>query len=193
MWARNGPPAGFFLQPGTTRADFFAGRWRAVGVQRPVGGFMEQFDEIWDDGAANADLELNSDPEELWRSLIPDEQYPRYWSESVLSQDPEEDGTESGGLLFVDGDAENELTAELRLSELWARCDSGCLAMDEFFELSALITQVQGIPGSLCVDCEMLNRPNVSANWALATTTLCRSHLRFRLGHARIDGGPGRH
>ena len=47
---------------------------------------MEQFDEIWDDGAPNADLELNSDPEELWRSLIPDEESPRYWSESVWSR-----------------------------------------------------------------------------------------------------------
>jgi hypothetical protein len=35
----------------------------------------------------------------------------------------------------------------------------------------------------------MLERPNVSANWALATTTLCRGHLRFRLGHAQIEGG----
>jgi len=103
---------------------------------------MEQFDEIWDDGAANADLELNSDPEELWRSLIPDEEYPRYWSESAWSHDPEV-GSESGALLFADGAAETELAAELRLSELWARCDSGCLAMDEFFELSALITRVQ--------------------------------------------------
>jgi hypothetical protein len=41
----------------------------------------------------------------------------------------------------------------------------------------------------LCVDCAMLDRPNVSANWALATTTLCRGHLRFRLAHAHIDGG----
>jgi hypothetical protein len=35
----------------------------------------------------------------------------------------------------------------------------------------------------------MLDRPNVAANWALAGTTLCRGHLRFRLGYARIDGG----
>jgi hypothetical protein len=150
---------------------------------------MEQFDEIWDDGAANADLELNSDPEELWRSLIPDEDSPRYWSESVWSHDA---GDESGALLFPDGTAEIELAGELRLSELWARCEGGCLAMDEFFELSTLITQVQGLPGSLCVDCDMLGRPNVDSNWALATTTLCRAHLRFRLGHARIDGGSGR-
>ena len=152
---------------------------------------MEQFDEIWDDGAPNADLEINSDPEELWRSLIPDEETPRYWSESVWSHDTE-DRSESGAVLFADGGAELELGAELRLSELWARCERGCLGMGEFFELSALITQVQGIPGSLCVDCEMLHRPNVSVNWALATTTLCRSHLRFRLDHARIDGGAGR-
>jgi hypothetical protein len=191
MWARKGPQAGFVLQPGCTRADFVARRRRAVGTKRPVGGMMEQFDEMWDDGAANADLELNSDPEELWRSLIPDEVHSRYWSESVWSQDSE-DGSESGALLFADGAAESELAAELRLSELWARCDSGCLAMEEFFELSALITRVQGIPGSLCEDCDMLNRANVNANWALAATSLCRSHLRFRLGHARIDGGSGR-
>ena len=142
-------------------------------------------------GAPEAEIELNSDPEELWRSLIADEEYPRYWSESVWSHHAE-DVFESGPLLFADGDAETELTHELRLSELWGHCESGCLAMDEFFELSALITQVQGLPGSLCVDCAMLGRPNVSPNWALATTTLCRDHLRFRLGHARIDGGAGR-
>ena len=150
---------------------------------------MEQFDEIWDDGAPAADLEINSDPEELWRSLIPDEDSPRYWSESVWSHDA---GDDSGALLFTDGGAEAELAGELRLSELWARCEGGCLVMDEFFELSALITQVQGLPGSLCVDCDMLGRPDVSPNWALATTTLCSAHLRFRLGHARIDGGAGR-
>jgi hypothetical protein len=112
------------------------------------------------------------------------------WSHDAAPEAKDAPGSDA--LLFSDGGAEAELAAELRLSELWARCDSGCLAMDEFFELSALITQVPGLPGSLCVDCEMLNRPNVNANWALATTTLCRSHLRFRLGHARIDGGAGR-
>ena len=150
---------------------------------------MEQFDEIWDDNAQNADLELNSDPEELWRSLLPDEDSPRYWSESVCSPDA---GDDSVALLFTDGAVEAVLAAELRLSELWARCEGGRLEMDEFFELSALITQVQGLPGALCVDCDMLGRPDVSPNWALATTTLCRAHLRFRLDHARIDGGAGR-
>jgi hypothetical protein len=152
---------------------------------------MEQFDESCDDGALEAELELDSDPEELWRSLIADEEYPRYWSESVWSH-AGEDPSEIGDLLFVDRESEAELRNELRLAELWDLCESGCLAMHEFFELSALITQVPGLPGSLCADCDMLGRPNVSTNWALATTTLCRSHLRFRLGHARIDGGTGR-
>jgi hypothetical protein len=152
---------------------------------------MEHLDEGRDEVAAEAELEADSDPEALWRSLVADEDYPRYWSESVWSHDAEE-VSRSGALLFVDRDAEAELSNELRLSELWGLCESGHLAMDEFFELSALIAQVQGLPGSLCVDCEMLRRPNVSPNWALATTTLCRAHLRFRLGHARIDGGTSR-
>src|SRR5271156_3191660 len=149
---------------------------------------MEHFDESWDEVAPEAELEVDSDPEALWRSLVADEDYPRYWSESVWSHDAEE-VFRSGALLFVDRDAEAELCNELRLSELWGLCESGSLAMDEFFELSALITEVEGIRGSLCADCAMLGRPNVSANWALSTTTLCPSHLRFRLGHARIDGG----
>ncbi len=152
---------------------------------------MEQFDESWDDSALEAELELDSDPEELWRSLVADEELPRYWSESVWSH-AAEDGPETGALLFVDHEAEGELANELRLAELWDLCESGCLGMHEFFELSALLTQVPGLPGSLCADCEMLGHPNVSPNWALATTTLCRAHLRFRLGHARIDGGSGR-
>jgi hypothetical protein len=152
---------------------------------------MEHFDESWDEAAAADEPDPDSDPEELWRSLVADEDYPRYWSESEWSHDAE-DVLRAGALLFVDGDAEAELSKELRLAELWGLCESGRLAMDEFFELSALIAQVQGLPGSLCVDCEMLRRPNVGPNWALATTTLCRAHLRFRLGHARIDGGTSR-
>jgi hypothetical protein len=148
---------------------------------------MEHFDESWDE----VELEVDSDPEALWRSLVADEDYPRYWSESVWSHDAEE-VFRSGALLFVDRDAEAELCNELRLSELWGLCEDGRLAVDEFFELSTLIARVQGLPGSLCVDCEMLRRPNVSPNWALATTTLCQAHLRFRLGHARIDGGTSR-
>src|SRR5580693_7211743 len=100
---------------------------------------MEQFDESIEDNALEAELELDSDPEELWRSLIADEEYPRYWSESVWSHDAGE-ACEVGALLFVDRGAEVELCNELRLAELWDLCESGCLAMHEFFELSALIT-----------------------------------------------------
>jgi hypothetical protein len=162
-----------------------------VGAQHSAGGTMDHFDESWDEAPSEAEPDVDSDPEELWRSLVADEDYPRYWSESEWSHDAD-DVLLSGALLFVDRDAEAELSNELRLSELWGLCETGCLDMDEFFELSALIAQVQGLPGSLCVDCEMLRRPNVSPNWALATTTLCRAHLRFRLGHARIDGGTSR-
>jgi hypothetical protein len=152
---------------------------------------MEQFDETWDDSALEAELELDSDPEELWRSLIADEEHPRYWSESVWTHDAE-DVWDAGALLFVDGEVESGLTDELRLSELWHLCEGGRLAMGEFFELSALITEVPALPGSLCVDCKMLGRPHSTVSWALAATTLCRSHLRFRLEHARIDGGTAR-
>ncbi len=148
---------------------------------------MEHFDESGDE----AELGVDSDPEALWRSLVADEDHPRYWSESVWSHDVE-DVCPTGARLFVDRDAEAELCDELRLSELWGLCQSGRLTMEEFFELSALIAHVGGIPGSLCVDCEMLRRPHASPNWALATTSLCRAHLRFRLGHARIDGGTSR-
>ena len=156
---------------------------------------MECFDENRDDGTPEVELELDSDPEELWRSLIADEAYFRSWSGRVWSHGPE-DGVEAGGetgvMLFADTGAEPELCQEMRLSELWGLCDRGYLAMDEFFELSALITEVPGIPGALCADCDMLGRPNVSANWALAATTLCPAHLRFRLGQSRIDGGTSR-
>jgi hypothetical protein len=160
---------------------------------------MEHFDGSREDDAAEAkvdaaleaELELDSDPEELWRSLIADEEYPRYWSENVWSHGAA-GLPEIGALLFADSGSEADLCNEIRLSELWGFCESGCLAMDEFFELSALITEVLGLPGCLCADCDMLGRPNVSPNWALATTNLCRSHLRFRLGHVRIDGGTSR-
>jgi hypothetical protein len=152
---------------------------------------MEWFDESWDDAAPEVELEPGSDPEELWRSLIADEEYPRYWSESVWTHDPDH-AFDKSGPLFVDRTAETQLCNEIRLSELWGLCEIGGLAMGEFFELSALITDVRGIPRSLCADCDMLGRPNVNSNWALATTGLCAAHLRFRLGHARIDGGTSR-
>jgi hypothetical protein len=152
---------------------------------------MEWFDESWDDAAPEVELQPGSDPEELWRSLIAEEEYARYWSENVWSHDPDH-VFEKSDLLFADKGAETQLRNEIRLAELWGLCETGSLAMAEFFELSALITEVRGIPGSLCADCDMLGRPNVKPNWALATTGLCESHLRFRLGHARIDGGTSR-
>jgi hypothetical protein len=149
---------------------------------------MGSIDKGREDAFSEVGLEHGSDPDALWRSLIADDEHPRYWSESVWGHG----AGEVASLLFADMGAEADLSNEIRLSELWDHCDVGCLCMEEFFELSALIGEVQGIPGSLCVDCDMLCRPNVGANWALAATTLCRSHLRFRLGHARIDGGTSR-
>jgi hypothetical protein len=119
---------------------------------------------------------------------IPDARPRRYWAERA-SAEPFDDDFSSGPILFAERGAEAELRREIRLSELWARCQGGFFSLHEFGELSTLITEVDGIKGSLCVDCAMLDRPNVSANWALANTTLCRGHLRFRLAHAQTDGG----
>ncbi len=149
---------------------------------------MDSIDKGREDASSEVGLEPGADVAALWRSFIVDEEQARYWSESVWGHG----AAEVGVLLFADMGVEADLCNEIRLSELWNLCEIGCLCMDEFFELSALIGEVQGIPGSLCVDCDMLCRPNISANWALAATTLCRSHLRFRLGHLRIDGGTGR-
>ena len=139
----------------------------------------DEFGSSWDAEVA---------PGELYRRLISDEEGRRYWSESAWTHEVDDD-IDDDRALFASKLAEAELGQEMRLSELWERCQRGQLTMDEFFELSALITEVNAITGSLCVDCAMLDRPNVSSNWALATTTLCRGHLRFRLGYARIDGG----
>lgn len=157
---------------------------------------MECFDDGWDDADLDAAYEAamgrGAGPDELYRRMVPDEESLRFWSESAWSRRGEGDASREHGdapVLFADADAEDELCRELRLSELWEHCQRGCLTMDEFFELSSLITVVDAITGSLCADCTMLDRPNVAANWALAGTTLCRGHLRFRLGYARIDGG----
>ncbi len=150
---------------------------------------MDRFEEGWEyDAELDSWLESDADPEELYLSLISDEERHRYWSESVWAHDLA-DEVPPDALLFADRCAESELGREIRLSELWSLCQDRPCTMEEFLELATLITEVCGIPGLLCVDCAMLNRPNVSANWSLATTTLCRGHLRFRLGHAQIDGG----
>ena len=153
---------------------------------------MDRFEEGWEyDAEVHAWLEPGVDPEELYLSLLSDEERCRYWSESVWTHEID-GGCSADPLLFSDRGAETELGREIRLSELWERCQDRPCTMEEFLELSTLITEVGAIPGSLCVDCAMLERPNVSTNWALATTTLCRGHLRFRLGRAQIDGGSPR-
>jgi hypothetical protein len=157
---------------------------------------MECFDDGWDDADLDAAYEAamgrGVGPDELYRRLLPEEEGVRFWSESAWSNPAGRTGDRDHGeaaALFAAPEAEDELSRELRLSELWEHCQRGCLTMDEFFELSSLITVVDAITGSLCADCAMLDRPNVAANWALAGTMLCRGHLRFRLGYARIDGG----
>jgi hypothetical protein len=156
---------------------------------------MDRFEEGWEYDAEarggfepGVEPEVDRDPEELYLSLLSEEERCRYWSESVWTHEVDE-GSGADMLLFPDRGAEIELGREIRLSELWQHCQERPCTMEEFLELSALITEVGALPGSLCADCAMLGRPNVMANWALATTTLCRGHLRFRLAHAQIDGG----
>jgi hypothetical protein len=120
-------------------------------------------------------------------SIVPGELRRRFWSETAWSSPPDTE-TESGPVLFADRSAENELRAEMRLSQLWNRHLAGVVTRPELSELSRLITDVEGIRGLLCMDCATLDRPYVSANWALGDTMLCRGHLRFRLGHAHISG-----
>ncbi len=144
---------------------------------------MGRDDDSFDDDEAG-----DYDTEAFYISLVPDEA--RWRDRAERGRCDQRDGEFlASSILFGDRDAETELRREMRLSELWNRCQSGLLTIEEFRELSTLITQVDGIRGSLCSDCAMLDRPNVSANWALAGTMLCRGHLRFRLSHAHIDGG----
>ena len=69
------------------------------------------------------------------------------------------DELQPDSLLFADQGAEAELCEELRLSELWGGCPERPFTMDEFLELSVLVTDVSGIHGVLCADCAMLERP----------------------------------
>ncbi len=151
------------------------------------------FDEGWEYDAEYeaefaSEFDGDCDAEELYLSLIPDEERQRFWSESVWTE-PIDDEFQLDAVLFAHRGAEAELSREIRLSELWGACQDRPLAMEEFLELSVLISEVDGVRGSLCTDCAMLGRPKVSASWALGLTGLCRGHLRFRLGHAQIDGG----
>ncbi len=135
----------------------------------------------------------SEEAEEFYFSLVPDEERRRYWTERGWAERVSSDGLDHDYVtcssLFSDHGAELELRREMRLSQLWVRCQSSYFTLEEFRELSALIAEVDGLRGSLCMDCAMLERPNVSANWALGNTGLCRGHLRFRLAHAQVDGG----
>ncbi len=153
---------------------------------------MDRFDAGWEhdaelDAARGPGLDPKAVPARPPERLasIPDGRGD--WSEAVWSA-PESDPFERGAPLFADPFAEAELRCEMRLSELWDRCKNGSCSLNDFFELSALVAEVEPIRGALCVDCAMLQRPDAPAHWALAATNRCRGHLRFHLGHARIDG-----
>ena len=158
------------------------------------------------------DLDPDMDPEALYLSLLSDEERQRTWPETRWGSPFDDDRSDDVGphyvgpcgdgesatgpgadtfdeppLLFRDHVAEAELRQEMRLSELWGHCEGGALPMSEFLELARLVGEVEGVPGAVCDDCAMLKRPMVRGNWALATTGLCRVHLRFRIGHAGID------
>ena len=138
---------------------------------------MELFEDGWDEAE-----------EARAFGFVPREMGRRFWSEMTWSAAVDEPVARTP-VLFADRGAEIELRNEMRLSQLWERCRGGTVTSDEFGELSRLITEVDGLRGVLCTDCVTLERPNVSANWSLGATMLCRGHLRFRLGHAHIDGG----
>ena len=143
---------------------------------------MELFDDSRED---------TEEAEEVFPfGVVPPELQRRFFSETTWSA-PRDEKAATGPVLFADCGAEAELRAEMRLSELWNRCRAGTVTNAEFGELARLIAEVDGIHGLLCVDCATLDRPMVSANWALGDTKLCRGHLRFRLGHAHIAGDGG--
>jgi hypothetical protein len=155
---------------------------------------MEGFDAGWEH---DAELDAARGPglDDIWEHerapLDPEVHDGRgAWPESVWAHPSVH--IDAAPVLFAEPFSEAELRREMRIAALWARCQDGVCTVDEFFELSALITKVEGLRGSLCVDCAMLGRPNTAANWALSDTTLCKAHLRFRLGHVRIDGGGSR-
>ena len=112
---------------------------------------MEFFDDGWDDDEPD-DPDVDVDPEGFYLSLIPDEERRRLGSERAWSS-PSDDEDLTGALhdrILFDRGTEAELHSEMRLSELWDVCQRGCLTLDEFLELSTLIAEVEGIPGSLC-------------------------------------------
>ena len=140
---------------------------------------MELFDDSRED---------TEEAEEVFPfGVVPPELQRRFFSETTWSA-PRDEKAATGPVLFADCGAEAELRAEMRLSELWNRCRAETVTNAEFGELARLIAEVDGIHGLLCADCATLDRPMVSANWALGDTMLCRGHLRFRLGHAPIGG-----
>ena len=159
---------------------------------------MDRFEEGWEyDAELDAWLEPEADPEELYLSLISDEERHRYWSESVWTHDID-DGIPADALLFADRGAEGELCREIRLSELWGLCQDRPCTMEEFLELSTLITEVGGIPGSLCVDCAMLEPPQRSDElgaghddplpWAPPLSARSRADRRRQHPPLRVSG-----
>ena len=155
------------------------------------------FDEGWEYDAGygaefDSEFDLGYGAEDLYLSLIPDEERQRYWSESVWS-DPIDEEFRPDSLLFAHRGAEAELLpGDPSLRAL------GCVPRPALHDgripraVGADLRSGRYSRLAAARHCAMLGRPNASANWELAATSLCRGHLRFRLGHAEIDGG-GRH
>jgi hypothetical protein len=149
-----------------------------------LGGALDPFEAFAETDGGEHDA--GSDPEALYRSLIAEESRVRQWPDSVWDL-PGALVPQDVGLLFPDPEDAWDLAREIRITELWERSQRGVLVMKEFLELAALAAQVDGVPGDACGDCAVLERPPTPDSWPLGATGLCRSHLRFRLGHARID------
>ena len=84
------------------------------------------FDEGWEYDAEYeaefaSEFDGDCDAEELYLSLIPDEERQRFWSESVWTE-PIDDEFQLDAVLFAHRGAEAELSREIRLSELWGAC-----------------------------------------------------------------------
>ena len=152
------------------------------------------FDEGWEYDAgyeAEFDSEFDADygAEDLYLSLLPDEERQRFWSESIWS-DPIDEDFRMDSLLFTHRGSEAELSREIRLSELWGACQGRPFTMDEIprnvrADLRGGRNFAVPCPRTApCWDAPMQVR---TGHWP--TTLLCRGHLRFRLGHAEIDGG----
>jgi hypothetical protein len=131
---------------------------------------MDRLDDGFDEESGEFFFGFDAD-EDLRRKLAKEAGWPDHLEDELLAH----------AMLFDTTHIEAAFASELRLTELWSLSHGGAFLEEDYRELTTLIFEATELHHVACVDCAAMGKDNVSGNWAVANTGLCKGHLRYRL------------